>query len=67
MTIREAVEIYNETNQKIKEVNNIVNAIYKLNEKGIKEYEGIDLYKVKKYLNNYMAVLQYDLDQDFAN
>lgn len=67
MTIRQAVEIYNETKQKISEINDIVNVLYKLKSEGITEYEGIDLVKVRKHLNNYVAILQNDLDQDFAN
>ena len=67
MTIREAVEIYNETNQKIDEINGIVDVLRKLDIEGIRVIKGLDIIKIKKHLNNYVAVLQYDLDQDFAN
>ena len=67
MTIKQAVEIYTETTRKINEINDIVNILYKLQAKGIREYNGLDLIKIRDHLNNYIAVLKYNIEQDFAN
>ena len=67
MTIREAVEIYLDTKKKIEEVNAIVNVCISLKEKGVREIKGLNIDKVQKHMLNYLAVLEYDLDEEFAN
>ena len=66
MTIKEAVEYYNEVNDKIKDIHNILNPILKQDTGPLYQYhiDSKDMSKIVVYLNNYIKILENTLEKE---